>query len=243
MWMLLTFDAQVDAIFGAEGYVAQGVLRVILAMLAGAVVGMEREIRGREAGFRTNALVCMGAALVMVVSYSMTRMDMVVNPAAVIQVDPARIAYGIMTGVGFLGAGAILQVGPNIRGLTTAAGLWCVAALGLAFGSGLYLIGIVATGLVVAALWLMHHLERFLPQEYFRRIVVRCDRSANCVDQITNRFIRKRCKVKEVTFAQSMLPGKIDVTIRLSFRGREAGRAMEKELLDDPGVDLVSIGA
>lgn len=242
MFVLMTVDTYVDQLVGADSYVAQGILRVILAFVAGAVIGIEREMRGREAGFRTNALVCMGAALAMVVSYSMASMHYRVNPAAIIQVDPGRIAYGIMTGVGFLGAGAILQVGASVRGLTTAAGLWCVAALGLAFGSGLYLTGAVATVLIVLALWFMHNVEKLVPQLYFRRVVIRCSRSGDCVDQLTKLFADNGVQVKEVAITQNVPGGKLDVSMRVAYRGRPAADAMERKLLDNLDLDLIALG-
>lgn len=95
-------------------------------------------------------------------------------PAGVtIAVDPARIAYGVMTGVGFLGAGTIIHMRGNVRGLTTAAGLWCVAAIGLAWGFGMYLIAGMTTLLVLLVLWLLSFLESMLPRQVFRTLTIR----------------------------------------------------------------------
>src|SRR3954468_5510383 len=105
-------------------------MRLVLAVVAGGLVGLERELRGRQAGFRTYILVCMGSALVMIVSVEMAVHHWQPQTAGVnINVDPGRIAYGVMTGIGFLGAGVIVQSHSGaVRGLTTAAGLWCIAA-------------------------------------------------------------------------------------------------------------------
>src|SRR5438046_2452662 len=136
-----------------SGWPIDALLRLVLAMIAGGLVGLEREMRGRQAGFRTNLLVCLGSALVMLVSNSVA-LAIWHTPAERINIniDPARIAYGVMTGIGFLGAGAIVKSGTSVRGLTTAAGLWCVAAIGLAAGFGMYLIVFMATALVLLAL-------------------------------------------------------------------------------------------
>src|SRR3954470_13200608 len=104
--------------FGAP---LEDLARLIMAAIAGGLVGIEREVRGRQAGFRTNLLVCVGSALVMIASQRIAYHDWPKQPGVNIQVDPARIAYSIMTGIGFLGAGTIIKDGNNIRGLTTAA--------------------------------------------------------------------------------------------------------------------------
>src|SRR5438128_1990506 len=121
------------------GWPVYMLMRLLMAMVAGGLVGLERELRGRQAGFRTNLLVCLGSALVMIVSNSIAVADWAARDVHVnVNVDPARIAYGVMTGIGFLGAGTIIKSGGSVRGLTTAAGLWCVAAIGLAAGFGMY---------------------------------------------------------------------------------------------------------
>jgi putative Mg2+ transporter-C (MgtC) family protein len=109
------------------GYATESLFRLMLAMLCGGVIGIERELRGREAGFRTHALVCLGSALVMIVSihFAFEPWRPPALPDGVqLTIDPARIAYGVMTGIGFLGAGSILKNGGSVQGLTTAAGLW-----------------------------------------------------------------------------------------------------------------------
>src|SRR5439155_4519930 len=97
---------------------AEPIVRLLLAAVAGGLVGLERELRGRQAGFRTNLLVCMGSALTMLVSIHFALRPWQSQVGININIDPARIAYGVMTGVGFLGAGTILQQGGAIRGLT-----------------------------------------------------------------------------------------------------------------------------
>ena len=123
--------------------------RLALAAILGAVVGLEREVRERQAGLRTHMLVSLGSALFTIVSaYAWT--DFTFGNG--IAYDPTRIAAQIVTGVGFLGAGAILHQGQLIRGLTTAATLWIVAAVGMAVGAGYWLAALIATALVLFAL-------------------------------------------------------------------------------------------
>ena len=103
--------------------------RLGLAILLGGAIGLERESRGRPAGLRTHILVCMGATIIMIASTRMAILSQALPSASRIQVDPGRIAAGVVTGIGFLGAGAIIRIGDLVRGLTTAGCIWFVAAL------------------------------------------------------------------------------------------------------------------
>src|SRR4051812_30050248 len=147
-----TFDHAIRAWGSHLSWPGEEVLRLLVAAVAGGLVGLEREVRGRQAGFRTNLLVAVGSALVMIVSISFATRNWQHDPGFNINVDPARIAYSIMTGIGFLGAGTIVKNGGSVRGLTTAAGLWCVAAVGMAAGFGLYSLTVISTVLIVLAL-------------------------------------------------------------------------------------------
>ena len=129
---------------GLEGDLA---IRLLLASLFGAAVGFERELHGHPAGMRTHLLVSLGSALFTVLSAH--GFGAAEDP----NVDPTRIAAQIVSGIGFLGAGAILKEGLSIRGLTTAASLWATAAIGLAAGAGEHLLAIVGTGIVLFSLW------------------------------------------------------------------------------------------
>jgi putative Mg2+ transporter-C (MgtC) family protein len=126
--------------------------RVALAAALGAVLGLERELRDREAGLRTHLLVSVGAALFTIVSAYGFR-EFLTSGQSVVRMDPTRIAAQIVTGIGFLGAGAIIRQGLAVRGLTTAATLWVVAAIGLAAGAGYYSAALITTGVALAALW------------------------------------------------------------------------------------------
>ena len=124
-------------------------VRLVLALLLGGLVGIERESHGRPAGFRTHILVSMGSALVMIVSaYAFPGSS-----------DPGRIAAQVVSGIGFLGAGTIMREGATIRGLTTAASLWTVAGIGLTVGAGFYFSAILGTILVVLTLLVLNQLE------------------------------------------------------------------------------------
>jgi putative Mg2+ transporter-C (MgtC) family protein len=126
--------------------------RLALAAALGGAIGFERELREREAGFRTHILVCLGSALFTIVSAYGFR-DFLVNGGQVVRADPTRIAAQIVTGIGFLGAGAIIRQGMSVRGLTTAATLWVAAAIGIASGAGYYAGAVLATVVTIVALW------------------------------------------------------------------------------------------
>jgi putative Mg2+ transporter-C (MgtC) family protein len=126
--------------------------RLLLAMVFGGAIGYVREIKKKAAGLRTHTLVCLGSAIFTLVSIYMTK-DLV-------GADPSRIAASVVTGIGFIGAGAIFQTGGSVRGLTTAASIWVCAAIGLAVGAGLYSLATFATILSLIVIQLLQILEK-----------------------------------------------------------------------------------
>jgi putative Mg2+ transporter-C (MgtC) family protein len=136
------------------------VLRLVGAALLGGAVGLEREVRDHPAGFRTHILVALGSCLFTLISAYGFGEVMADNPQA--RSDPTRIAAQIVTGIGFLGAGAILRSGISVRGLTTAASLWVVAAIGLAIGAGAYVLGVATTAITVLALLVLRPVRGWL---------------------------------------------------------------------------------
>lgn len=126
------------------------ILRIFIAALLGGVIGLEREYRAKEAGFRTHFLVALGSALFMILSAHGFEAAVLAHPN--VSLDPSRIASQVVTGIGFIGAGTIIFQKTNVRGLTTAAGVWVTAAIGLTCGVGMYLLATVATVLVLVGL-------------------------------------------------------------------------------------------
>lgn len=138
-------------------------LPLVAAMLAGGLIGLEREWRGRAAGLRTHILVCLASALLMEMAVSQGAWRFLPITGAEIVADPTRMAHGVLTGIGFLCAGVIFRTGFSIHGLTTAASLWITAALGLAFGAGLSALGGTATALTLAILIALRLISKRLP--------------------------------------------------------------------------------
>ena len=129
------------------------VFKLTLSLLLGCVVGLERKRKGQIAGLRTFALISMGATLAMILSIYIPQEYMGLKNG-----DPGRVAAQVITGVGFLGAGAIIQMKGSVRGLTTAAGIWMVATIGMAVGVGMYLVSVIATLLII---FILVTLERY----------------------------------------------------------------------------------
>lgn len=129
------------------------IFKLCLSLLLGSIVGLERKRKGQTAGIRTFALISMGATLAMLISIYVPQVYLGLKNG-----DPGRIAAQVLSGIGFLGAGAIIQMKGSVKGLTTAAGIWMVAAIGLSVGVGLYLLSIIATALILI---ILVPLERF----------------------------------------------------------------------------------
>ena len=132
----------------------QIIMRLVLAVVLGGLLGLERQMRRHPAGLRTHILVCLGACLIMLTSLYV--FDIYYNS---VSLDPTRIAAGVITGIGFLGAGAIIRDREGVKGLTTAASLWVVAAIGLAVGCGFYSAAMTATVLAIVVLYFLKYIE------------------------------------------------------------------------------------
>jgi len=145
--------------------------RLLWALLAGCLIGMERSIRGRPAGLRTHALVCMSSTLLMLLTVYQWEL-LQGMPLETIRVDPTRMAQGVMTGIGFLGAGVIMKEKLTIRGLTTAASIWMTAAIGIIIGMGFFAPALYATALTLIVLSILGWSERRLPTRRYARLSV-----------------------------------------------------------------------
>ena len=146
-----------------------------MAVLAGGLIGLERTYHGRPAGFRTHTLVCTASALLMLLTVYQWQL-LKGAPLDTLRVDPTRMAQGIMTGIGFLGAGVIMKEGLTVRGLTTAASIWITAAIGVLIGIGFYFPAVVTTLITLGTLALFRWIEMIMPSHYYARLNVRFKR-------------------------------------------------------------------
>ncbi len=202
-------------------------VRIAVAAVLGGAVGAERELRDREAGFRTHLLVSVGAALFTLVSaYAWTDWSFSTERGLVF--DPTRIAAQIVTGIGFLGAGAIIRQGLSVRGLTTAATLWVVAAIGMASGAGYYPAAVITTALVLLSLGPVRMLAfrmrpRLQPEE--GRLAVELRPGATTVS-VVEAVESAGGAVRSLEFQDEGDRKRVDVRVRMS-EGREAASLVD----------------
>lgn len=163
-------------------------IRLVGALLVGAAIGFERTYRGRPAGFRTHALVCMSTSLLMLLTV-FEELWVPGGESVKFTLDPTRMAQGIMTGIGFLGAGAILRDGLSVRGLTTAASIWITAAIGIMVGIGFYVPAGIAAILTLGTLSVFGWLEAHLPAQFYAHFSVRFDRGAQIPEDELRRIV------------------------------------------------------
>jgi putative Mg2+ transporter-C (MgtC) family protein len=161
-------------------------IRVACAMVAGLILGLERESHGRAAGLKTTILACVASCLAMILSENFYR-ESFHQATGMLRPDRARLAAGILTGIGFLGAGAIIRQGTLVRGVTTAAVLWFITILGLAFGSGYLLIGGMGTCIAIFALFALPHMEQHVKKDSYATVTVMLG-----LDGVSDESIRKR---------------------------------------------------
>jgi len=155
-----------------EGVYLDISLRLVASLVVGGLIGLERSYHGRPAGFRTHSLVCLSTSVLMLVTVYETRWFPNITQGR-ITLDPTRMAQGIMTGIGFLGAGTIMRDGLSVRGLTTAASIWITAAIGILVGIGFYFPALIATVLTLGTLSVFRWIENRIPSQFYAQFVVR----------------------------------------------------------------------
>jgi putative Mg2+ transporter-C (MgtC) family protein len=212
-------------------------LRLLLAAVLGAVVGFEREIHDHPAGMRTHLLVSLGSGLFTVLSiYGFVG---ALGPAEQTAPDPTRIAAQVVTGIGFLGAGAIIKYGTSIRGLTTAGSLWATAAIGMAAGAGQIIVAVVGTAIVVFSLWPLNRIVDRLRIGRDRTVRVRLQLGAlDRVGAITAELAAHRIEIAGI---QAHRSGKSRFEVELDLRAPTTMRpdALLELITSIPDVELL----
>lgn len=205
------------------------VVRLVAAAVLGALIGLEREIHEHPAGMRTHLLVALGSA-----GFTVLSIEAFAAPGA----DPARIAAQIVTGVGFLGAGAILKEGATIRGLTTAASLWTVAAVGMASGAGAWMVAAVTTILVLVSLWpLRLATERFVGRQQ-HRVQVQLVTGPHGLGELVTTVVSAGGSIAHLASSHAA-DGRLSVTVEIRAADAAAGATITAAIADLYGVDLV----
>lgn len=161
---------------------------LLTALVAGGLIGFERSYHGRPAGFRTHALVCVASSALMLVT--LYQQQWFPNPLSeTVSIDPTRMAQGIMTGIGFLGAGVIFKEGLTVRGLTTAASIWITAAIGILAGIGFYFPLVVATILTLGTLSVFRWIEAQMPAQFYARLKLKFPQASTMPEEELRRFL------------------------------------------------------
>ncbi len=225
-----------------ESWQFEAMGQLVLAAALGGLVGIEREYHGRAAGFRTHLLVCLGSCLVMLISLHFER---IFGPRYAVRgpvsVDPARLAYSVMSGIGFIGAGAIIKSGLAIRGLTTAASLWCIAAVGMACGFAMYAIAVFAAGLVLFSLFALNVIEKRVEGHWYKVIRVTCDDRAGDIEPITKAIEQIGACILDVDFDHNVRDHTVTITYGVRFRDRSLAPTIYRRLSSYPSLISVRV--
>ena len=182
-------------------------LRLLVSVLLGGLVGLERRYHGKTAGFMTNTLICVGSAVFAIMS---------IYSAKFYGGDPVRIAAQVVAGVGFLGAGSILRDGNKVSGLTTAAGIWVVAAIGVAAGFGNFVLAGAATGVVLVLQFVVRRImEAFDHMRLYESITIKCEPDWSVVEKINQTVARHKATIirEEVFKDESLFIVKMDINM------------------------------
>jgi len=199
------------------------ILRLLLGAVLGGIIGFERQSHGRPAGFRTHLLVSLASVLIMIVSDDFYRTS-ALNPS-IIRIDPARIAAGAITGIGFLGAGVIIKSGLTIQGLTTAACLWIVSVIGLAVGSGLYVPALTAFLITFFALWVLRRVEVKVPRLTYKILTLTTEPVATEHD-VTSALKEAGANIANIDYEMDRLKNEFTYHVSLTFKNKEVVSAI-----------------
>ncbi|HXG40008.1 MAG TPA: MgtC/SapB family protein [Candidatus Limnocylindrales bacterium] len=212
-------------------------LRLLIAAILGAAIGLEREIHEHPAGMRTHLLVSLGSALFTVLSA--TGFGALLEAGQATNVDPTRIAAQIVSGIGFLGAGAILKYGTTIRGLTTAASLWVTASVGMAVGAGEHVLGVVGTVIAIVSLWPLNLVVDRLRIGRERIVRVRLMlRQLELLGPVSDQLALRRTEIAGIQM-QRQSPDRYEVELELRLGTGETAQGILETLGSIDGVDVL----
>ncbi len=201
--------------------------RLLVATLAGGLIGLERSYHGRPAGFRTHTLVCVASSLLMLVTVYQSRWFTGALPDSV-RVDPTRMAQGVMTGIGFLGAGVIMREGLTVRGLTTAASIWITAAVGILAGVGLYGAVLLGSVITIGVLTVFRVAENWIPSQIYANSTIVFGRD----NYMSEAEIRGLLSDNGFSVA--------NISFRLMGKGEQLEYRMTVRTMDRPNIEKLS---
>lgn len=235
-----------EIIVGAKAWLEPwqwaAVARMLVAAAIGAAVGLEREVHGRAAGLRTQILVCLGCCVVMLASLHFPRLYGDLGADSVVRLDPARLAYGVVAGIGFLGAGVIMKQGLRPHGLTTAASLWCTGAVGLAVGLGMYVVAGVGAAIMLFTLMALRAIDSLLPSHHYMRLTVSHHPGGNEDDKVLGAIREAGGKILSTAIDYSEGEGVIAVyTVRTATKDAEGARRRVWRIVKDRCPDAMQV--
>ncbi len=213
-------------------------LPLALATVLSGLIGLERELHGRAAGLRTHIMVCLGTTMAMLVSMALCRN---LSAGSGWRPDPGRIAAGVLTGIGFLGAGAIVKLKSTHRGLTTAACIWFVASLGVVIGAGAYALAVGGTLMALAVLLILKVLEHQVRPDVYREIVVVGNRADDLLARARQTIVGMGLAILSEEFEDEIEKGIVRAVFSVRFRrGLQSEEVVLRHLRELPGVKSIT---
>jgi putative Mg2+ transporter-C (MgtC) family protein len=217
-------------------------VKIFVAALLGGVVGLEREMHGQAAGFRTYILVSIGCCLMMMISLHMEVLYQHLDDKSVVRLDPARIASYALAGMGFLGAGAIITGRGSVRGLTTAAGMWMISGVGLAVGTGYFVPAVLVTVLSLFSLYVLRYTKPFFKRDVNKTLFVVSDDIGGQLKRIEAVMDGYPfSKIQFVDFNRELKEGVISFRITVVCKEDLEWRQFTQEITELPGLRSIAL--
>ncbi len=226
------FESIIESNFNLEQ--VEYLIRIVLACLCGLVVGYERSFRQKEAGLRTHIILCMGCAVMTIVS----KYGFFDTKNMGLNVDATRVAANIITGIGFLGAGVIFVRGGSVKGLTTAAGVWATSGIGLAIGSGMYLLGISCTAILILVQLIIHKLFPTLETLITIELNVKAKNNPEVADRIKALLDEHNATVHSFKFKKNN--DELEIRYNIRMHRKSTNDVFVKMIANDPDIIEVS---
>ncbi len=211
-------------------------VKLLLALLGSGAIGLEREKHGRPAGVRTHILVGLGACLMMIVSEAFPLKYAEFTAGSTLRIDPARAAAQIISGIGFLGAGVILKEGISIRGLTTAASLWMVAGIGMAFGMGLFGPALMGTVIALFSLIFLQRLEPIIKKDRYLQLTVIADQREGLLAELENIFAQNHLRIANLESDLNLEAQQVHYEFIITRHHRRMGQTLSDQIM---GIDSI----
>ena len=214
-------------------------IKLGLAALAGGLVGLERETHGRPAGMRTNLLVSVGACTMMIISEAFYIKYGMYGGDTTLRLDPSRTAAQIVTGIGFLGAGVIIKEGVTVRGLTTAASLWAVAGVGMAFGMGYFVLGGLSTVFIVGSLLFIKKLDPYIKKDRYLTVTVTARNRDSLHDELNELISEHGYKIADISSQVDLQENEVFLKLVVTQQRKRIGRELSAAIARLEGVKKI----